>query len=71
MAYQPIENYGMIGDMRSVALVGTNGSIDWRRRSASRTAAANLLGLDPLLERGTRPCARNARRAHGAVPAIG
>ncbi len=29
MAYQPIENYGMIGDMHSVALVGTNGSIDW------------------------------------------
>lgn len=29
MAYQPIESYGMIGDMHSVALVGTNGSIDW------------------------------------------
>ncbi len=29
MAYQPIENYGVIGDMRSVALVGMNGSIDW------------------------------------------
>jgi len=29
MAYQPIENYGMIGDMHSVALVGPNGSIDW------------------------------------------
>jgi GH15 family glucan-1,4-alpha-glucosidase len=29
MAYQPIENYGMIGDMHSVALVGINGSIDW------------------------------------------
>ena len=29
MAYQPIENYGMIGDMHSVALVGTDGSIDW------------------------------------------
>jgi len=29
MAYQPIENYGLIGDMRTVALVGTNGSIDW------------------------------------------
>jgi GH15 family glucan-1,4-alpha-glucosidase len=29
MAYQPIENYGIIGNMRTVALVGTNGSIDW------------------------------------------
>jgi len=27
--YQPIENYGLIGDMRSVALVGLDGSIDW------------------------------------------
>ncbi|MDH3252936.1 MAG: DUF5911 domain-containing protein, partial [Ignavibacteria bacterium] len=29
MAYQPIENYGMIGDMHTVALVSTHGSIDW------------------------------------------
>ncbi|MFQ5944965.1 MAG: glycoside hydrolase family 15 protein [Anaerolineae bacterium] len=29
MAYLPIENYGIIGDMRTVALVGLNGSIDW------------------------------------------
>ncbi len=29
MAYQPIENYAMIGDMHTVALVGINGSIDW------------------------------------------
>ncbi|MCG8511441.1 MAG: DUF5911 domain-containing protein [Rhodospirillales bacterium] len=29
MAYLPIENYGMIGDMHTVALVGINGSIDW------------------------------------------
>jgi hypothetical protein len=25
MTYQPIENYGMIGDMHTVALVGTDG----------------------------------------------
>lgn len=29
MAYQPIENYGIIGNMHTVALVGVNGSIDW------------------------------------------
>ncbi len=29
MAYQPIENYGIIGNMRTVAHVGMNGSIDW------------------------------------------
>lgn len=29
MGYQPIENYGIIGDLHTVALVGMNGSIDW------------------------------------------
>ena len=29
MGYQPIENYGVIGNMHTVALVGMNGSIDW------------------------------------------
>jgi hypothetical protein len=31
MTYQPIENYGMIGDMHTVALVGTDGSIDCKK----------------------------------------
>lgn len=29
MAYKPIENYGVIGDLHTVALVGVDGSIDW------------------------------------------
>jgi GH15 family glucan-1,4-alpha-glucosidase len=29
MSYQPIENYGIIGDLNTVALVGLNGSIDF------------------------------------------
>ena len=29
MSYKPIEQYGVIGDMHTVALVGTDGSIDW------------------------------------------
>lgn len=29
MAYQPLENYGFIGDLRTVALVGVDGSIDF------------------------------------------
>jgi len=29
VSYQPIADYGIIGDLHSVALVGRNGSIDW------------------------------------------
>jgi hypothetical protein len=29
MGYLPIEQYGIIGDLQTVALVGINGSIDW------------------------------------------
>src|SRR5690349_21496038 len=29
MNYQPIENYGIIGDLNTIALVGLNGSIDF------------------------------------------
>ncbi|TDI24971.1 MAG: glycoside hydrolase family 15 protein [Acidobacteria bacterium] len=29
MAYQPIENHGVIGDLRTIALVAVDGTIDW------------------------------------------
>ena len=29
MSYQPIENYGIVGDLHTIALVGMDGSIDF------------------------------------------
>src|ERR1700756_2563136 len=29
MQYKPIENYGIIGDLHTIALVGTDGSVDF------------------------------------------
>jgi GH15 family glucan-1,4-alpha-glucosidase len=29
MAYQPIEDYGIVGNLRTAALIGKNGSVDW------------------------------------------
>jgi|TARA_B100001964_G_scaffold220811_1_gene264327 GH15 family glucan-1,4-alpha-glucosidase len=29
LSYHPIENYGIVGDMHTVALVGMHGSVDW------------------------------------------
>jgi hypothetical protein len=29
MSFEPIENYGVIGNMRLIALVGVNGLIDF------------------------------------------
>jgi hypothetical protein len=40
MGYQPIENYGVIGDMHAVALVGMNGAIDWFRFQTEVFAAS-------------------------------
>src|SRR5271168_1549377 len=29
MPYQPIEDYGVVGNLRTAALIGKNGSVDW------------------------------------------
>jgi hypothetical protein len=28
-SYRPIDEHGLVGDLRTVALVGTDGTIDW------------------------------------------
>ena len=33
--YLPIEEHGIVGDLRTVALVGTDGTVDWYCRPAS------------------------------------
>ena len=40
--YLPIEEHGIVGDLRTVALVGTNGTVDWY--CPSRFDAPSLFG---------------------------
>ncbi len=46
--YKPIESYGLIGDLRSAALVGRDGAIDWfcPRRFDSPSMFAAILDAD-------------------------
>ena len=39
MTYEPIADYGIIGDMHTAALVGLDESIDWQRYSTLLAAA--------------------------------
>jgi GH15 family glucan-1,4-alpha-glucosidase len=70
MSYQPIENYGVIGDLHTVALVGMDGSIDFMcaPRFDSPSVFAALLDA----ERGGRfqlaPLLEGARRKQLYLP---
>lgn len=52
MSYQPIENYGVIGDLQTVALVGVDGSIDFMCAPRFDSASVFAALLDD--ERGGR-----------------
>ena len=63
MSFQPIENYGVIGNMRSIALVGMNGSIDFLcyPEFDSPTIFAALLDDDKGGRFQIEPCLTDAR----------
>lgn len=71
MSYQPIENYGVIGDLHTVALVGVDGSIDFMcaprfltSRPFGSIVAAPTFGLPEWVGRGPGCSSR------GSIPAI-
>ena len=67
--YQPIEDYGIIGDLHTTALVGIDGSIDWLclpRHDSPSVFAAILDG-----EKGGRFRISPPRRARTANSSTG
>jgi GH15 family glucan-1,4-alpha-glucosidase len=57
-AYLPIENYGVVGDLHTVALIGTNGSVDFMSypHFGSPTIFAALLDSENGGRFQVRPC---------------
>jgi GH15 family glucan-1,4-alpha-glucosidase len=57
-AYLPIENYGVVGDLHTVALIGTNGSVDFMSypHFGSPTIFAALLDAENGGRFQIRPC---------------
>jgi GH15 family glucan-1,4-alpha-glucosidase len=62
--YQPIEDYGIIGDLHTVALVGRDGSIDFLSfpRFDSPTIFARVLDQDRGGHFSIRPCLEGGER---------
>ncbi len=56
--YLPIENYGVVGDLHTVALIGTNGSVDFMSypHFDSPTIFAALLDAENGGRFQVRPC---------------
>ena len=64
-----IEDYAIVGDMQSVALIGTDGSVDWLclPRFDSEACFAALLGTadhGQLADRAGRRCRRRGDRRY-------
>ena len=66
-----IEDYGLIGDLESAALVGRNGSVDWLclPRFDSASCFSELLGDERHGRWLVAPAARRARPLAGTGPA--
>src|SRR5947199_2956146 len=62
--YLPIEDYGIIGDLHTVALVGKNGSIDFMSfpRFDSPTIFCGLLDRERGGHFSIRPCLESTRK---------
>ena len=64
MPYKRINDYGLIGDMNSAALVGTDGSIDWCcfPRFDSPSVFAAMLDAEKGGAIPDRPCGTGPER---------
>ena len=65
--YLPIEEHGIVGDLRTVALVGTDGTVDWY--CPSRFDAPSLFGalLDAMQRQRTLCVHRLAKDRNQAI----
>ncbi|HXO97434.1 MAG TPA: trehalase-like domain-containing protein, partial [Chthoniobacterales bacterium] len=68
--YQPIENYGVIGNLETVALIGIDGSIDFCcfPQFDSPSIFASLLDADKGGRFSIAPVLQNSRPKQSYVP---
>jgi GH15 family glucan-1,4-alpha-glucosidase len=68
--YLPIAEHGLIGDLHTVALVGTDGTIDWYccPRFDSPSVFAAILDADGGACSGSRPTATAGARSSSTSP---